>query len=439
MNKTNDDQQQQRFDIEHCIDWINHIGPGNVCLYFMSEFYRYACKIVKQLQEKLPNIRFFIMITCTTGPETLPFRLQDNNSHIDAAIYFGCDCLCPEKYTKTLPILFITLLPLDDEFDYILEFVDQEFGDLSDKNVLLLSDLTYSSYLTPVAHKIQLKSDSHETKIETTKFVKPQQENWYLEPRISNLFENVDAFSIVQYPYRLKNNLADYDCILFLGECQDLEMIISCKKMLMIDPMKRTFRTLDGAKEFRKRISLIEKFKIPNNKSIGIVYKDFQSSISSSMKNVRVLCKRAKKLPYFISLNQSDFESRLGNFTQLTGFVFINVCRCVYRMATELSRYLYPVILWKEFQIASGHNIVYGGIEWNENFAINHDDNDDYGSNEFNDEQNLMIIERNQQQKLNSNDSWYGLIVDVGSTAIESIKSGRSGIASNYDNEQELF
>ncbi|XP_027205838.2 uncharacterized protein LOC113799414 [Dermatophagoides pteronyssinus] len=434
MNKTKT-HEQQRFNIEHCIDWINHIQPRNVCLYFLPKFYQYANQIVKRLQD-LPDIRFFITVTCTTGPETLPFRLQDANSQIDAAIYFGCDCLCPERYSKTLPMLFVSFIPSDDELDYIIGCIDQEFRDSSNINVLLMSDLTHSSFLTPLANKIQ-KCDLFNNKIEITKFVKPLQENWYLEPNVSNLFDETDAFSIVQYPYRFKNNFNYYEVVVFIGECQDLEMIISCRKMLMIDPMKENLRTLDGAKEFRKRISLIEKFKIVSNKSIGIVYKDFQSSISSSLKNAKYLSKRAKKLPYFISLNQSDFESRLGNFTQLTGFVFINVCRCEYQMATELARYLYPVIFWKEFQIACGLNLIYGGIEWNENCDITYDE--DCENESESNESNLIIIERNQQQKLCSNDSWYGLIVDAGSTEIESVKQGRSGIASNYDNEQELF
>ena len=169
---------------------------------------------------------------------------------------------------------------------------------------------------------------------------------------------------------------------------------------------------------------------------IGIVFVNYTRSVSDIMDLSRRYCRKQKKAPFFLTLNQNDFELRLGNFTQLDAFVLVNVCECNFEIAKQTSKYFCPIIFWREFLIVSRQKIVYGGVEWNhEESEIDDDCEED---DEQKDEQNMQMVERDMFQK--PKDSWYGLVVDAGNSVIsDSIQQGLSGIASGYRTENDLF
>lgn len=298
------------------------------------------------------------------------------------------------------------------------------------KNVLIVSDNLHSLFLSPeYICKLKLNSTIH-----VSRFLKPDQKNWFFQSSKSNLFEYDNEYKHDFYPYKMKQNLSEYELVIFIGLIQDWNLMFNCQNLLFINPIKKNCEYIDGSKEFRKRVALIEKFKTETKESIGIVFYNFKDSVSNYIEKAKKLCQKIKKIPYFITLNQSDYESRLGNFAQLSGFVFISSCTC--ESTVYLAKYFYPIITWNEFLIASGENVIYGGIEWNEKTENSTEDNETNDNANTEDYFKGIIVERNLFHKP---ESWYGLVIDAGCTEITDIKPGRTGLASGYRNEQDLF
>lgn len=307
-----------------------------------------------------------------------------------------------------------------------IEFVSKCLTDFKNhQNILLLSDVTNSSIL--------LSSEFTDSNLEIAKFSIPQVQQWnFVNDQLFVKSSNSSSY----YPYIISKPLNEYDLIIFIGECNNLEFMINSPKLIVIDPQSKSYESYDGAKEFRKRISLIEKFKNQTRKLIGIVFVNYNESVSSIMNETKDLCKFNKKNPYFISLNQSDYELRLGNFGQLEGFVIVNSCACNRHVAVNTSKYFYPVIFWKEFLISCGKRIVYGGIEWNQECDQDADNEIEEMEDLNLNEQNMKLVEKDLFKKP---DGWFGLIVDAGANDIGEIKEGQRGIPSSYVNEHELF
>lgn len=285
------------------------------------------------------------------------------------------------------------------------------------QRILFASDLTNCLVLQ---HRERLFQRSN---VDVAKVAKPLESNWTFVEACQDLFADEPT------------SYADYDLVVFIGECTNLEMQLACAKMLVIDPARQQSTTVEGAREFRKRVALIEKFK--KQKSIGIVFLNYNQTVSPIMARVVKLCKRTKQSPYYISLNQPDVELRLGNFGQLEGFVLVTSCDCFARVAFETNRYLHPIIFWKEFLISAKQKLTYGGIAWNAVVEPEEDADDETEEEMVKvDPDNMKLVDRELFRKP---DSWYGLVVDAGSKPIEPIKEGQSGRASHYDNEQELF
>ncbi|KAI7695249.1 hypothetical protein SSS_04376 [Sarcoptes scabiei] len=362
-----------------------------------------------------------ISISSSGGPSTLNDRCQDSNQ-FDAYIRFGCDCLCEENYSVSKPMYIDQPNLLSRELDYINESLRTiKF----DKKVLLITDFNHSKLLT------HLK----DPRLDRALFVKPNSKDWNFAAKSEMIFKQTDEVKSSHfYPYNFTNELKQYDQAVLVGDCNNTQILTNLNQIFRIDPKRRITEYLDGQKILRKRIAIIEKFKNNLNDSIGFIFLNFKTSIESYLEEVRIICQRIKKSPYFISLNQTDFESRIGNFSQLSAFVVINSCCCDFDFLEKYSKYFYPVISWREFLIVSGKSIEFGGIHWNngeDSLFIETNSEDNQSSNG-----NKLIERKLFHQPL----SWYGLVVDAGSAGIAStIKEGRKGIASAYVNEQELF
>lgn len=301
----------------------------------------------------------------------------------------------------------------------------------SPNKILLISDLTNSWFLQK-QQLPYLPLDSNSTDV--ARYIEPKASNLHFTESTSSLFENeTDQANCCYPPYFIPKQLAQYDLVIFLGDCNNLEFVLNCRKLVVIDPQSRRTQTLDGPREFRKRVSLIEKFKSQSVNLFGVVFLNCTQSATPMMNSTKSFCKKLKKIPYFLTLNQTDYEMRLGNFGQLQSFVFINSCNCNMDVAINTSKYLYPIIFWKEFLIVCSQKIMYGGIEWNQDIAECQENEYEAENNE---EENMKLVERDL---FKAPQGWFGLVVDAGSKEIGDIKEGLRGIPSSYVNEQELF
>ncbi|XP_017493192.1 PREDICTED: uncharacterized protein LOC108381285 [Rhagoletis zephyria] len=388
----------ERFNVKECTQWITSNGFHTICLYFLPQFYCVASEIATVLKQQCNDSHFLVMISGSSGVDTVKYRTKDPKSSPDAVIYFGASCLCTAKYSSALPILFVPLEPDTSELKYISECL-KEFS--SEKRILLVADLTNSWLL--------------------------------LEENLSSLFATSSCTPEI---CRLRRPDAKYDLVLFVGECKNLEFVLNCRKLVVVNPQKRSREIFDGPKEFRKRSSLIEKFKSQSGKQVGVVFVNYTQSVTPIMSSAKTFCKRQKKLPYFLSLNQNDYELRLGNFGQLESFVLVNSCDCTAEVAQATAKYIYPIIFWKEFLIACSQRISYGGIIWNEDATEEAGGDEDDEGEEDRDEESMKLVERDLFKRP---DGWFGLVVDAGSEPVSQIKEGLRGIPSGYTNEEELF
>lgn len=328
------------------------------------------------------------------------------------------------------------------------EYIDKQLDSLVTQSetskVLILSDFTYLSELKRI-----VESSRDVNCFETIRLIESNQENLHFEPCYAEVFvqqtsnsggDSQEASVELQpyLPFDLKRNLLDYDHVVYLGECRNLELIINCRQITILDPFKRSQLTLDGQREFRKRVSLIERVRKQASSLIGFVFVNYSQSVTPIMVDSNRMCKKLKKTPYFITLNQQDYELRLGNFGQLESFVMINNCRCELPIARDTSRFLYPVVFWREFRIVCGQTLRYGGIDWNVKTDEERaqEEADQNGEDEEHDPESMKLVDRDLFKKP---DTWYGLVVDPGSVPVEPIKQGLSGIPANYFSEKELF
>lgn len=422
--------KSDRFNLIACNEWIQSINCRYVCLYFLPKFFPITSEITASLQQQNPNIKFVVHISSSSNVDTISIRVRDQQSP-DAVIYFGTSCLCRSRYSTRLPTFFASLnqgkshffafqaylrifFPDATECEYIRECLDKL--DCT-KNTLFMSDVTNSTILKSKIIK----------NFDAARFSVPQDVPWHFQNQ--DLFEKQNETQIYP-PYVIPKPVNEYELVIFVGECNNLEFIINCTKLVVVDPQTQTIIAYDGAKEFRKRVSLIEKFKSQTLNLFGIVFLDYAESVKPVMSEASVICKRNKKVPYFITLNQSDYEMRLGNFTQLEGFVLVNSCVCNLPAALGTAKYFYPVIFWKEFLVASGKQIIYGGIEWNQDVDQEAIEAEDTELEQ--DVDKMKIVERDLFRKP---DGWFGLTVDAGDTKVAEIKEGHRGIASSYDHE----
>lgn len=315
------------------------------------------------------------------------------------------------------------------ELDYISQCL-KEF--CNEKKILLVSDMT-NSWLLLEENLNSLFSNSS-CAPEVCRLRRPSESNWHFLRTCT--FEAVDKTdsNCLYAPYSVPNSLAEYDLVFFVGECKNLEFMLNCRKLVVVNPQKRSHELFDGPKEFRKRNALIEKFKSQSGKQVGVVFVNFTQSVTPTMNLAKGFCKRIKKLPYFLSLNQNDYELRLGNFGQLESFVLVNSCECIVEVAQATAKYIYPIIFWKEFLIACSQRISYGGIEWNADNALEAEAEEE--EEEDRDEESMKLVERDLFKRP---DGWFGLVVDAGSEPAGQIKEGLRGIPSAYTNEEELF
>lgn len=312
-----------------------------------------------------------------------------------------------------------------------LEYISQCLKEFcNEKKVLLVSDLT-NSWLLQEENLNTLFSNSN-CSPEICRLRRPDASKWHFSKTCT--FEDVvkSDSNCAYAPYSNSNLLAEYDLVFFVGECKNLEFTLNCRKLVVVNPQKRTHEIFDGPKEFRKRNALIEKFKSQSGKQVGVVFVNFTQSVTPTMNSAKAFCKRIKKLPYFLSLNQNDYELRLGNFGQLESFVLVNSCECTVEVAQATAKYIYPIIFWKEFLIACSQRISYGGIEWNADKALEEEEEEE----EDRDEESMKLVERDLFKRP---DGWFGLVVDAGSEPAGQIKEGLRGIPSAYTNEEELF
>lgn len=99
----------ERFNVKECAQWITSNGFHNICLYFLPQFYCVASEIAASLKIQCKDSNFLVMISGSSGVETVKYRTKDPKSSPDAVIYFGASCLCPSKYSTAFPILFVPL------------------------------------------------------------------------------------------------------------------------------------------------------------------------------------------------------------------------------------------------------------------------------------------------------------------------------------------
>ncbi|KAH9410368.1 Diphthamide biosynthesis protein 2 [Tyrophagus putrescentiae] len=421
----------ERFNVKECTQWITSNGFHTICLYFLPQFYCVASEIATVLKQQCNDSHFLVMISGSSGVDTVKYRTKDPKSSPDAVIYFGASCLCTAKYSSALPILFVPLEPDTSELKYISECL-KKFS--SEKRILLVADLT-NSWLLLEENLSSLFATSSCTP-EICRLRRPDASNWHFSSTCT--FEAADKTksNCLYVPYSIPNSLAEYDLVLFVGECKNLEFVLNCRKLVVVNPQKRSREIFDGPKEFRKRSSLIEKFKSQSGKQVGVVFVNYTQSVTPIMSSAKTFCKRQKKLPYFLSLNQNDYELRLGNFGQLESFVLVNSCDCTAEVAQATAKYIYPIIFWKEFLIACSQRISYGGIIWNEDATEEAGGDEDDEGEEDRDEESMKLVERDLFKRP---DGWFGLVVDAGSEPVGQIKEGLRGIPSGYTNEEELF
>ena len=99
-----------RFNLGECSEWIESCQARNVCLYFLSQFYCLSSEIATKLKQQCPQTNFLVMISCSSGVDTVKYRIKDSKCLPDAVIHFGASCLCTGKYSSELPILFVSLI-----------------------------------------------------------------------------------------------------------------------------------------------------------------------------------------------------------------------------------------------------------------------------------------------------------------------------------------
>lgn len=300
------------------------------------------------------------------------------------------------------------------------------------KRILLAADLTNQWVLSEeVYSKLASSTSNTASTLDVCRLSRPKPSNWHF-PKSSQFESETSHNNCLYLPYSIPKQLADYDLVLFVGDCKQLEFIINCNRLVVVNPQKQSVDSFDGPKEFRKRTSLIEKFKSQSGNQTGVVFVNYSQSVTPIMNLAKTFCKRLKKVPYFLSLNQTDYELRLGNFTQLESFVIVNSCDCNFDVALNTAKYFNPIIFWKEFQIVCSQRIPYGGIEWNEDVTEEVESEEE----EDKDEESMKLVERDLFKRP---DGWFGLVVDAGSEKAGQIKEGLRGIPSSYINEEELF
>ena len=229
-------------------------------------------------------------------------------------------------------------------------------------------------------------------------------------------------------PFLLSHEIQNYDLVVYLGQCLSLDIILNCNDLLEIDFKNKQKRLISSAKELRKRVAKIDKFK-NNCDLIGIIFTNPIQNVDQLCAKSKQLAKKMKKKSYLISLVQAMDEYKLGNFSQLNGFVVVNSCSC----STVLNslNYCYPILNWIEFEIASGLKRNYGNVEWNNDFE-----------EESNSDSEELKLNRNSSQlietKIFDQNKWFGLEVDPGGKEASIIKTGQKGIPSFYENEDHF-
>lgn len=108
--------QNIEFNLQYVGEWIQKHGLTSLCLHFHPNFYHRSTWMVMELKRMMPQVHFLVMISCSSGIDTLQYRvngrsLQHESQYTpDGVIYFGVQCTCYGNYSKQIPTLFLSTI-----------------------------------------------------------------------------------------------------------------------------------------------------------------------------------------------------------------------------------------------------------------------------------------------------------------------------------------
>ncbi|XP_054162401.1 2-(3-amino-3-carboxypropyl)histidine synthase subunit 2-like [Oppia nitens] len=417
------------FDLNGCVEWIEENNYLRTCLQFSSDVLQYSSTIALILKKRTQS-DYCISYSMMCCVDYLSVK-HLNQYSVDCIIYFGNVCLTTSQLTDSLPVLYVFTKNVKTES---LDFIESAIVEIDPINCLFLYTTNNAFLAMQVIERFE-SNDKMKTIVSLAKLNK-QSDKWYFTDSVKSVIDSKDdkTSDTKLGPFKITNDISSYDLVIYLGQCNSLELILNCSKLLEIDVNNSTKRLINGSKELGKRVALIEKFKQKSCHLIGFL-------ITNPLPNVNEICCQSKKLSkrlhkklYYISLIQAIDEYKLGNFGELNGFVVINSCYC--STALNSIDYYLPVLNWTEYQIACGVTKHYGGVLWNDNLddtsepISDHSDIDEASVDDL----NKRLIET---QVFETN-KWFGLQVNAGDREAAVIKSGQKGIASEYENENIL-
>jgi len=427
MNTKEEEKLCDLYEVEECVKWIQQNNYLRTCLQFSKQCLQNSSRISLILQKRTQT-QFFISYSTMCCVDYLSVQ-HLNESTADSIIYFGDVCLTSSQFSDSLPVLHVFTKTLNTDS---LQFIESAIVEMQPKNCLILYN-TINAFTALETMKIVEQNATLKDSVFIAK-LNIMCDKWKFTETFSPVlhFGNNDTF-INFCQFSLQNELKTYDLVVYLGECNSLDLTVNCDKLLEIDINSRTKRLISGPKELRKRVALIEKFKQKSCRLVGVLFTNPLPNVSEMCAQSKQLSRKNHKKVYFISLVQAFDEYKLGNFGQLNAFVVSNSCFC--SSALKAIDYCLPVLNWTEFLIASGVKTHYGGVVWNETIDSSETQNSDSDTEESDvkDLNNKLI-----ETKVFETNHWFGLEVNAGDREASVVKMGQTGVASAYDNENIL-
>ena len=97
------------FNLSEISSIISKNSYKNVALYFLEDFFSLSSIVSLKLKQENPDVNFMIMITCSSGVDTMQWRLNSAKDSPDSVVYFGASCLCQSRYSTQIPTYFVPI------------------------------------------------------------------------------------------------------------------------------------------------------------------------------------------------------------------------------------------------------------------------------------------------------------------------------------------
>lgn len=445
------------FQIEDCGKFILNKQLKKVVLELKNDDLKYSVEIIDHIKDQVKScsqstskseslLEIYVARSNTCSPDLM---VTQHVTGVDSIIHFGNLCLSQPEVVESqlkLPILCVFTRKIvykkvfDDNFRQLKSYLEDLTSDSKPNSTCILYDTSLIDYVKSLTDEKALSG-----RVDVAKLISPNI-NWETTPHHNSLFvKQLDGKIIRSYGhFGLLKAIENYRCIVYLGTCPQLGLILSGpSKFIKIDCYEQFEVTEIGVQKLlRRRLATIERIKDYEEMKIGVIVTNPLPNVRAVMERLEISAKQRKHSLYFISMIQTIDECKIGNFDLCDAFIVINSCHC--STILESLSFNRPIITEKEFHLACGMETTYGGVLW-EGFSSSSASNLLTGQDLINkrrvsdvsialNQTRNELLERCNQASANR---WFGLEYNTTAEGEESldIEEGLKGIASSYSSE----